>query len=72
MLEVVRLEDLKLHYISIVLICRWIQTQIKILKRKRRRRAKQRKSKSIVITASQEEDGDVMEEDDEGKFLFLE
>ena len=46
---------------------RWIKTQIKMLKRKRRRRARQRKSKSIVITASQEEDGEVMEEDDEGK-----
>ena len=38
-----------------------------MLKRKRRRRARQRKSKSHTITASQEEDGEVMEEDDEGK-----
>ena len=49
---------------------RWIKTQIKMLKRKRRRRARQRKSKSIVITASQEEDGEVMEEDDEGKITI--
>ena len=41
------------------------------MKRKRRRRARQRKSKSHAITASHEEDGEVMEEDDEGKRVLI-